>query len=233
MSNTGGTTRAVHSSARKPGGAASTPQAPTKRPWRSKIPPPALDPRVEQLIRELFELIDDDGDGSITLPKLAAALRASDVHLSKPDQQHLFRAVDLNCDGVLVWDEFHTFFAWGVHAGQEVLLQDFAVDHVRLPVMDIVQKLGRRRVLREVEAGGDARAAAVERAVHHVAMLSDEVKQLHKRKNPHIWRSQRILNACACQGRGEGSAPACMLRRLRPPIHSVPPLCSGCHVCSV
>eukprot|EP00955_Chlamydomonas_euryale_P067991 359985-Chlamydomonas_euryale.AAC.19 len=47
----------------------------SRRPWRSKIPPPALDPRVEQLIRELFELIDDDGDGSITLPKLAAALR--------------------------------------------------------------------------------------------------------------------------------------------------------------
>ena len=40
-----------------------------------QVPPPALPPSVEALIREWFSLVDDDGSGTLDRNELGAALK--------------------------------------------------------------------------------------------------------------------------------------------------------------
>ncbi|KAG1663634.1 hypothetical protein FOA52_011689 [Chlamydomonas sp. UWO 241] len=189
-------------------------------PKRSLAGPPQMEVKVERLVRELFELIDTNGAGSITLAKLGAAFSATEVAVPKAEWRQWMRDMDVNNDNRVTWEEFHEYLAYEVVAVSDALVNVLVDDLVlpcglRLPLAGMVQKLGRQRVLREVEEGGAARTAGVERAGQYVVMLSEQRQAPQRRNNSRIWRSQRILTAC---GKALGTSAETRHRHLLPSV---------------
>lgn len=59
-----------------------------------------------QMIKEVFDLLDKDRDGTISLKELRGALHTLDNHLAKTEVKELVKSIDENGDGHIDFDEF-------------------------------------------------------------------------------------------------------------------------------
>ena len=63
----------------------------------------------EGSIAELFETLDDDGSGEVSLTELRSGLEKMDVYMSKAQYKRFFKAVDVNKDRMISQQEFIWF----------------------------------------------------------------------------------------------------------------------------
>lgn len=88
----------------------------------------ATDEEIEdlQMIREVFDLLDKDRDGTISLGELRVALHTLDNHLAKTEVKELVQSIDENGDGYIDFDEFRALMGCTIgseHAAHEQPLE--------------------------------------------------------------------------------------------------------------
>lgn len=78
--------------------------------WRSK-----LNEGNEEQLREIFDKMDADGSGDVTLGEMKAALADAEIcaycKLTPPKVEAIFSEIDADSSGSLTWDEFKKYFA--------------------------------------------------------------------------------------------------------------------------
>ncbi|KAJ9511487.1 hypothetical protein QJQ45_029844, partial [Haematococcus lacustris] len=82
------------------------------------VRPPKLHHSVNRVISKWFELVDEDGSGSLNLAELAAALKAAGLPCDDQSIVEMIRLFDLNKDGEVSWQEFEHFLAAEFAAGK-------------------------------------------------------------------------------------------------------------------
>lgn len=65
-----------------------------------------------QMMREVFMLLDEDNDGTISVKELRMALHTLDSHLDKTELNELAESIDLDGDGFIDFDEFRNMMGY-------------------------------------------------------------------------------------------------------------------------
>ncbi|KAG2426108.1 hypothetical protein HYH02_014863 [Chlamydomonas schloesseri] len=165
---------------------------------RKRAPPaPPLHPAVERVIEQWFQLVDDDGGGTLDREELLTALQASDVPVKPENIDEMVALMDLDRDGVISWKEFVTFFMYEFAAGKNLLSGEYVLPSgVALPFGAMIAKLKRDRLVADLMQGGHARAKWQNIADSPIA-LEDELGMMaavelamEEMKNPALGRAR-------------------------------------------
>ncbi|KAG2431453.1 hypothetical protein HXX76_009468 [Chlamydomonas incerta] len=165
---------------------------------RKRAPPaPPLHPAVERVIEQWFQLVDDDGGGTLDREELLTALQASDVPVKPENIDEMIVLMDLDGDGVISWKEFVTFFMYEFAAGKNLLSGEYVLPSgVALPFGAMIAKLKRDRLVADLMEGGHARAKWQNIAESPIA-LEDELGMMaavelamEEMKNPALGRAR-------------------------------------------
>ena len=76
-----------------------------------------------QMIKEVFDLLDEDRDGSISVDELRSALQVLDSHLPKSDLKELAESIDKDGNGYIDFEEFRTLMGLDSESNSQVSIK--------------------------------------------------------------------------------------------------------------
>lgn len=74
-------------------------------------PPSTENVITPEMQREIFDMFDSDGSGSIDMSELTDAMKLLGVKCSKVSARKVFAMIDTSNNGLVEWEEFETFFS--------------------------------------------------------------------------------------------------------------------------
>ncbi|KIY96288.1 hypothetical protein MNEG_11675 [Monoraphidium neglectum] len=106
-----------------------------------------------------FDLVDDDGSGTLEHHELMAALQAAQIPADAASIDEMIQLMDANRDGCIGWGEFEAFMTEEFAAGKQLLSGEYLLPSgTALPFGAMISKLRREQMMGEVMAGGEARS---------------------------------------------------------------------------
>ncbi|GAX83433.1 hypothetical protein CEUSTIGMA_g10858.t1 [Chlamydomonas eustigma] len=125
------------------------------------LAPPPLKRNLEMLIKEWFELVDEDDSGALDLEELATALKAARIPCTEASLNEMLRLMDFNRDGETDWRELHSYISFKVLDGQNVLESDLA--GLSLPLGAMIQVMKHKNSIKDILHNG--KPTVVQRSV--------------------------------------------------------------------
>ncbi|WIA21298.1 hypothetical protein OEZ85_000531 [Tetradesmus obliquus] len=153
------------------------------------LPPPRLHPVIVKVIREWFDLVDDDGSGTLEHHELLAALQAARIPCDESNITEMIKLMDANHDGCIGWGEFEAFMMDEFAAGKHLLSGEYVLPSgMALPFGVMIRQLKRTQMLSEITQGGESRR----KWLHYDVNLSDDAQAVAKAEE--AIRSQKAFN---------------------------------------
>ncbi|KAF6255340.1 hypothetical protein COO60DRAFT_1627563 [Scenedesmus sp. NREL 46B-D3] len=128
------------------------------------LPPPRLHPVILKVIREWFDLVDDDGSGTLEHHELLAALQ------------------DANRDGCIGWGEFEVFMMDEFAAGKHLLSGEYVLPSgMALPFGVMIRQLKRTQMLSEItqalQLGGRTSSSGTSAVLPDISTMGGETRR--------------------------------------------------------